>query len=383
MLRKILAATLLILLTSTITACRVVILPPGPGTPSANDLVNTAAAQTVSALGTEIATGRTGTRVAPKNTLSMPTLTLTPNLTPIVTVVTPTPTPTPGLNCNQASFVRDITIPDGSTILPNSTFTKTWELKNTGSCAWDSSYAVVFAGRGNAMSGPASTPLIREGQVKPGETALVSVALRAPGEPGEYEGYWSFRSGNNQLFGIGIGQNASAPFYLKIRVASEYSFAEHLCSAKWSSGAGDLPCPGKEGDSQGYILPVKNPTLEDNKQREGLGWLAVPQAVAGGYIVGTFPAVIVPEQSDFRTTLSCAPGADGCYIHLKVTYRIDNGAEQVLGEWNEGYEGGITEAVADLDAAAGRSTVFSFYVYVSSTPSQGKGLWFFPRILRN
>lgn len=382
MLHKFLAAALSIALASTLAACQLPGRSTAPATLSADDRVNTAAAQTVSALATDLASGRRKTQTGSNETPKAPTVTLT--LTPkpeVVAAATRTITPTPGEDCNRAEFVKDVTIPDGSTILPNSTFTKTWELKNTGSCAWNSAYTVVFAGKGTAMSGAAATSVVREGEVKPGETARVSVTLRAPGEIGEYEGHWMLRSGDNQTFGT--GPNGGTPFFVKIRVAKEYVFAEHLCSAQWSSGAGDLPCPGSEGDNKGYVLKLENPTLEDQVQQEGLGWLAAAQPVAGGYIAGKFPAVMVPPHSDFRATLSCAPGVTGCYVRLRVTYRIDNGEEKLLGEWNEGYEGGITQAVADLDEAAGRPTEFIFYVYVSGTADQGKAIWFSPKILEN
>jgi len=189
------------------------------------------------------------------------------------------------------------------------------------------------------------------------------------------------RSDTNQTFGT--GPNGAAPFFLKIRVSdSYYSFAEHVCSAQWSSGAGNLPCPGKEGDSQGYVVPLENPTLEDNREREGKGFLTMPQPVGGGMIVGKFPAVVVPDESDFRAVISCAPEASGCYVRFRVTYRIDNGEEQVLGEWNEGFEGGVTNAIKDLDAVEGRSTAFSFYVYVSGAPDQSKAIWFDAKITK-
>jgi hypothetical protein len=378
---RVLAALLMVALTLALAACKVVNIPI-EGTLSANDLVNTAAAKTVSALGTDIASGRNETQAAAHETAKVPTVTLTRSPKPTVVVAKITPSPTPGPDCNRAEFLKDATIPDGSTILPNSVFTKTWELKNTGSCAWTTNYAVVFAGRGTAMSGPASTPVIRDGQVKPGETARVSVSLRAPGESGEYEGYWILRGGDGKTFGTGPG--GAGPFYVKIRVAEEYSFAEHLCSAEWSSSAGKLPCPGKEGDSQGFVVPAKDPVMEDNNQHKGLGWLAMPQPVSGGTITGKFPAVIVPDHCDFRATISCAQGAEGCYTRFKVTYRIDNGEEQVLGEWNEGYEGGVTEAVKDLDMTTGRSTSFSFIIQVNGgTPERSKGIWFNPRIIKN
>jgi len=359
-----------------LAACNLPVSPVTP-TPNERERINTAAAKTLAALATEVASGKSPTLPGSATRTPFPTFTGSPSRQ------SPSPTPgtTPGEDCLRAAFVRDGTIPDGSTLLANSTFTKTWELKNEGSCTWDSRFAVVFAGKGSAMSGPASTPITTDRQIKPGETVEVSVPLRAPGEPGDYEGYWMLRSDTNQTFGT--GPNGAAPFFLKIRVSdSYYSFAEHVCSAQWSSGAGNLPCPGKEGDSQGYVVPLENPTLEDNREREGKGFLTMPQPVGGGMIVGKFPAVVVPDESDFRAVISCAPEASGCYVRFRVTYRIDNGEEQVLGEWNEGYEGGVTNAIKDLDAVEGHSTAFSFYVYVSGAPDQSKAIWFDAKITK-
>jgi hypothetical protein len=350
--------------------------------------VNTAAAKTIAALSTELAAGRNITLGAPS-----PTVTSIP---PSATSLPPTATPTPVVTntpdavltataagtevpCNRAAFVRDVTIPDNSTILPNSAFTKKWELKNTGSCTWNNAYSVVFAGKGLSMNAPAATAIIPSGEVKPGEVVIVSVLLRAPGEPGDYDGYWMLRSGDNKTFGTGT--NAGAPFYVKIHVAETFSFAEHLCSAQWSNGTSSLPCPGAEGDSAGFVLPLKDPTLENNEQPDGLGFLTVAPAIPGGYIVGKFEPVMVPHDSDFRVTIGCPPGISGCYVRFKITFRIDNGDEQLLGEWNEGYEGSVTNIIKDMDAMVGRSTAFNFYLYVSGDPGQSRGIWFNPRIV--
>lgn len=369
-------AMLILLCAVLLAACN---LPVSPitATPNERERVNTAAAKTLAALATEVASGKSPTLPGSVTTTPMPTFTGAPSRQ----APSPTTKATQGNDCLRASFVRDVTIPDGSTLLANSTFTKTWELKNSGSCTWDSRYSVVFAGKGSAMSGPASTPITTDRQVKPGESVEVSVSLRAPGEPGDYEGYWMLRSDTNQTFGTGA--NGASPFFLKINVSDNYySFAEHVCSAQWSSGAGSLPCPGKEGDSQGYVLPLENPTLEDNQEREGRGILTMPQPVGGGMIVGKFPAVIVPNEADFRSVISCQPGASGCYVRFRVTYRVDNGEEQLLGEWNEGSEGGVTNAIKDLNMVAGRSTAFYFYVYVNGTPDQSKAIWFDAKVTK-
>ena len=38
--------------------------------------------------------------------------------------------------CDQAQFVSDLTVPDGSSFAPGATFTKTWRLKTIGTCTW-------------------------------------------------------------------------------------------------------------------------------------------------------------------------------------------------------------------------------------------------------
>ena len=73
--------------------------------------------------------------------------------TPLVpTSVVPTAGPTSTSGCDRAQFVADVTVPDGTTFVPNATFTKTWRLKNVGLCTWTTRYSLVFAS-GERMGG--------------------------------------------------------------------------------------------------------------------------------------------------------------------------------------------------------------------------------------
>lgn len=105
---------------------------------------------------------------------------------PTPTAVLPTATPTCIYNM---TFVADVTIPDDTVIPPAINFTKTWRIRNTGTCAWPAGSSWAFAG-GDQMNGPhaVSVPAAR-----PGETADVSVLLTAPSIPGRYTGYWTLR----------------------------------------------------------------------------------------------------------------------------------------------------------------------------------------------
>ena len=112
-------------------------------------------------------------------------------------------------DCDKGDFVTDVTIPDGTILNPNESFTKTWRIKNTGTCSWTSAYAFVFSS-GDAMDGPSAQSLA--GNVNPGETVDISVNLKAPGTAGSYRGYWKLRNAAGVLF---------ATVYVDIKVGAD------------------------------------------------------------------------------------------------------------------------------------------------------------------
>lgn len=168
-----------------------------PGGSSAAQ-VQTAAAETVSANLTQSALLTPSATNTPE-----PSPTPEPSNTPDVTN-TPPPTPSggggggTGNSCDNIQFVSDVTIPDGQQVAAGTEFTKTWRLRNAGTCTWTTGYAVVFVS-GNSMSGPASQPL--SANVVPGSTVDISVKLIAPTSSGEHTGYWALRNTSNQNFG--------------------------------------------------------------------------------------------------------------------------------------------------------------------------------------
>lgn len=160
---------------------------------------STAAAATIAAKLTESAQPNPITNTP--NIVSQPTGTVTatppPSSTPQLTAtVTPLP-------CNLATFVNDVTYPDGTEITVNQSFTKVWRFKNIGTCTWTSGYQLVFD-HGDQMSGPASQPLTG-GTVAPGQTVDISVDLVAPSPHGTYRGYWRMRDSSGVLFALTTG----------------------------------------------------------------------------------------------------------------------------------------------------------------------------------
>lgn len=79
-------------------------------------------------------------------------------------------------------------------------FTKTWRVKNTGSCTWTQGYALVFWD-GEIMGAPGVARLFAN--VAPGQTIDVSVRLTAPSTPGIHGGYWRFSDPSGVFFGMG------------------------------------------------------------------------------------------------------------------------------------------------------------------------------------
>jgi hypothetical protein len=133
--------------------------------------------------------------------------------TPVSATNTPLPTATAITYCDWVSFIKDVTVPDGTVFAPGDTFTKTWRLKNRGTCTWTPDYVLVFAS-GDKLGDTTAVRL--PGYVGPGQTVDVSVTIEAPKDSGKYVGYWLLRNPSGALFGY--GDKANQAFYVEIRV---------------------------------------------------------------------------------------------------------------------------------------------------------------------
>ena len=158
----------------------------------------------------------TDTPVPTPTPTSAPTATLTPTLAPTVVYIPPaaTLTPTPQSLCLKAALVSDVTIPDGTKLKPNETFTKTWRFRNVGTCAWTTEFDIVFIS-GDQLSAPAILDF--PAAVPVGGTIDISVGMTAPSEPGTYTGSWAFTGPGRQVFGIG----ADGKGYYQVKIVVE------------------------------------------------------------------------------------------------------------------------------------------------------------------
>lgn len=195
-------ASFLTVLILIVSACNLPTEEPATEDPNA---ISTNAALTVQALLNAATPFNTPTLppAPPTNTVVVP-----PALPSATTAPLFTATPT----CDVAQFVRDVTIPDGTNFNAGDAFTKTWRLKNIGTCTW-SGYALVFDS-GDAMSGVSPIAI---GTVNPGQEVDVSVNLTAPASNGSYRGYWRIRNASGVLIPV-QGGHQSKSFFVDIRV---------------------------------------------------------------------------------------------------------------------------------------------------------------------
>ncbi len=155
---------------------------------------------------------------APPAATSTPTPTPTPTATqpgtplpPGVPTATPSSTPLPTATtraCNDdAIFVTDLTVPDGTEFGPAQRIDKAWRLRNTGSCTWGSGYKLAFIA-GDRMRAPDSVSVPN---TAPGNTADIGVLLYAPSAPGTYTGYWRMQNPSGALFGQQVSVKIRVP----------------------------------------------------------------------------------------------------------------------------------------------------------------------------
>jgi len=337
-------------------------------------------------------------------------------VTPVVTGTPPTATPsrTPGpvtvtvppSSCDKAQFMRDVTIPDGTTMAPGATFTKTWRLKNVGQCAWSTSYQLVFFS-GEQMGASASAAFPQN--VAVGQTVDISINMTAPSAAGSYRGYWMFKNASGALFGI--GPQGNKPWWVDIRVSgptvtpggptvtatptgptatpganTAYDFGTNACAATWYSGASagtPLPCPGTDGDAKGFVLKVTNPKLETGATDSRPGILTFPQNVQNGYIQGIFPPFRVQNGDRFRSTINCEGNATTCYVAFRLDYQT--GSDTIRTFWGpflERYEGKFYNVDVDLSPLAGRDVKFILTVLSAGVATGDRALWVGPIIYR-
>jgi hypothetical protein len=354
-----------------ISACN---LPSNAATQNPNDpnVVFTAAALTVQAQLTQAAPFNTPTLPPPPPTSTAVTIS---TAIPVATITQAIP---PTAVCDQALFVKDVTIPDGTVVAPGAAFKKTWRLKNAGTCTW-SGYTLVFDS-GEAMS-PVIDPI---GIVAPGQEVDVSVAFTAPMVNNTYRSYWRLRNTAGVLLPV-LGGTQGKSFFVEVKVqavSSGYDLHTRASTATWISGAGNLTFGGPDTDVKGFAMYKDGQMLED-------GFTATkvvethPQMVNDGVITGRFPAYTIVSGEHFTAKIGFLAMANGTCgagnVKFQLNYK-ESGVLKPLGEWTETCDGALKSIDVDLTSLAGKSVEIVLGILANGPATQDWAVWVAPQI---
>lgn len=388
----------LVLLTLLLYGCN---LPSVKGTTQEEPIsIGTIAAQTVEAQLTLAATSvgdvdQVGdSQDEPEEQMPTLTPTWTATLVPTETQAPPpTDTSVPpatatSIPCDRIEFVKDVTIPDKTKMVPGEKFTKTWRVKNVGTCTWTSGYSLVFDS-GESMGAPAASQLTT-GTVPQGETYDISVELVAPDSAGTYRGNFKLRNTEGKLFGI--GEN-SKPFWVEIVVEGAsglmldfITFAEN---AEWGSGTGTIShtLPGEiklvygsMSNPDGYVIPQNNIVLEDGT-KSGVVLETHPKMSQNGYIIGRYQKYTVGAGDYIKAKLGFrAEGNGSCgagEVVFQIMYSLENDLDNVteLGSWTEKCDGNLRRINVALDSLKGKTVRFYLIVFAKGDPTDDVAIW--------
>jgi hypothetical protein len=119
----------------------------------------------------------------------------------------------------HAEFVLDVTVSDGTQFNPSDVFSKTWRIRNIGSEAWTTDFAIVFID-GERMDGD---PQFLPNEVASGESIDLTVGMVAPAIAGEYQGFWMITDGSEEGTVFGVGADAQQALFVLIEVLAHNS----------------------------------------------------------------------------------------------------------------------------------------------------------------
>lgn len=160
-----------------------------------------------------------------------------------------TPTPTEARDCQDlATFISDVTIPDNTSVNPGESFTKTWKIRNAGTCTWGLGYELVLDSGTFAEAVSLADPFP---EAAPSEEVEVSVELTAPVTAGSQSGIWKIKrpEGDN----VEVQAGTDFDFWATVIVANKTSVV--------NSG---VVCAQSNTDFESQLLQLINTARENN-----------------------------------------------------------------------------------------------------------------------
>ena len=258
---------------------------------------------------------------------------------------------------------------------------------------------------GDKLSSPDSVSLPSD--VLPGQTVELSMNLVAPDTAGRYQGNWEFEAPNGKVFGA--GDTADQPIWVRIRVITPsintgtvtptpspvgtssgtatpqitagYDFVENACAAQWENSRRLLPCPGLDGNKDGFVLLLDQARLEDGSIKNLPTLLTFPEFTKGGSVQGLYPDYLVQAGDHLQTGASCESGSKTCSVLYQISYIDSAGAKNDLWTVGEFYDGLYSNADIDLSRLAGMKVKFVLSVTALGAPTGDRALWVAPHIV--
>jgi len=349
---------------------------------------------------------------------------------------TPTPynavtnTPPPASGCDRATFIDDVNVPDGTIFPPNTPFTKTWRIKNTGSCTWTSNYTLIYV-IGDKMGGPDSIQL--SSTVGPNTSIDISFDLVSPATPGSYRGYWQLKNAAGQV--LGIGATGTKPWWVDIVVSGSatiptntpvggatatktptgtqptptktlvatstptatpgivynFDFDSNLNMSTWYNSAYDPIYSRQPGDDtwtdKGFVVQMTGTSYFPDGFTITAPLMTVPQSY--GTITGVYSPIRMQTKQYFWSTIGCDPNAPSCDAYWEVSYQYYNSSGVLQGPtlMRSGYISTASNPHAeisnvDLSALAGKDVQFIFRVASNGSSAGDRVLWGNPRLVQ-
>ena len=122
-------------------------------------------------------------------------------------IATATVRPTLPITCtDKLTFLKDVTIPDGTVVAPNASLDKRWQVENSGTCNWDERYHLRLIGGADLSAIPVQ-PLF---PARGGSQAEIRIFMTAPAKTGTYRSAWQAYNPSDEAFGD--------PIYIEIVV---------------------------------------------------------------------------------------------------------------------------------------------------------------------
>lgn len=103
----------------------------------------------------------------------------------------------PSLKLPELAFISDVTVGEGEAVPPNTTFTKTWRVGNSGEEPWPPGCQLRFCAGENL----ANTDRVVLDVLQPRDTADISVEMHSPIQPGVYQSQWRMCTATGMYFG--------------------------------------------------------------------------------------------------------------------------------------------------------------------------------------